>query len=122
MTLRDTGFSYTGTLQDSFGGTTMGTVRNRVFNDSTEITGQAPPRGPHFSGTTYGQATLGLDNTLGLQVEITHGSGYGVITTGDKFVSAVPEPTTMVAGAGALGLALLGIGRARRTSAVRIGK
>jgi len=34
----------------------------------------------------------------------------------------VPEPTTMVAGAGALGLALLGIGRARRTSVVRIGK
>ena len=35
---------------------------------------------------------------------------------------AVPEPTTMVAGAGALGLALLGIGRARRASGVRIGK
>jgi hypothetical protein len=34
----------------------------------------------------------------------------------------VPEPTTMVAGAGALGLALLGIGRARRSSEVRIGK
>jgi hypothetical protein len=36
--------------------------------------------------------------------------------------SPVPEPTTMVAGAGALGLALLGIGRARRSSVVRIGK
>jgi hypothetical protein len=35
--------------------------------------------------------------------------------------SVVPEPTTMVAGAGALGLALLGIGRARRSSVVRIG-
>jgi hypothetical protein len=34
---------------------------------------------------------------------------------------AVPEPTTMVAGAGALGLALLGIGRARRSTVVRIG-
>jgi hypothetical protein len=36
--------------------------------------------------------------------------------------TAVPEPTTMVAGAGALGLALLGIGRARRSGVVRIGK
>jgi hypothetical protein len=41
-------------------------------------------------------------------------------TAQDQLVM-VPETTTMVAGAGALGLALLGIGRARRSSVVRIG-
>jgi hypothetical protein len=44
------------------------------------------------------------------------------VTGGTVTLTAVPEPTTMVAGAGALGLALLGIGRARRSSVVRIGK
>jgi hypothetical protein len=46
---------------------------------------------------------------------------YGAIVDNVQ-LNAVPEPTTMIAGAGALGLALLGIGRARRSSVVRIGK
>jgi len=44
-----------------------------------------------------------------------------VSPTGQNYVVPVPEPTTMVAGAGALGLALLGMGRARRSRVVRIG-
>jgi len=44
-----------------------------------------------------------------------------VSSSGQNYVVPVPEPTTMIAGAGALGLALLGMGRARRTSVVRIG-
>ena len=39
-----------------------------------------------------------------------------------RFITAVPEPTTMLAGAGGLGSALLIIGRARRSGVVRIGK
>jgi hypothetical protein len=46
---------------------------------------------------------------------------FSMQTYGDATLTAVPEPTTMLAGAGALGLALLGIGRARRPSVVRIG-
>jgi hypothetical protein len=44
-----------------------------------------------------------------------------VSASGQNYVVPVPEPTTMVAGAGALGLALLGIGRARGSSVIRIG-
>jgi hypothetical protein len=44
-----------------------------------------------------------------------------VSPSGQNYVVPVPEPTTMVAGAGALGLALLGMGRARRPNVVRIG-
>jgi hypothetical protein len=45
-----------------------------------------------------------------------------VSPTGQNYVVPVPEPTTMLAGAGVLGLALLGMGRARGPSVVRIGK
>ena len=64
--------------------------------------------GSWIPGRTYG--LWGAPPTYGPEA-------YGNAT----LTAAVPEPTTMVAGAGALGLALLGIGRARRSSVVRIG-
>jgi hypothetical protein len=44
-----------------------------------------------------------------------------VSPSGQNYVVPVPEPTTMIAGAGALGLALLGMGRSRCPRVVRIG-
>jgi hypothetical protein len=72
-------------------------------------------------GTAPGNYALYSYN--GSQVNLYPGGGFnnqgGVATAS---LTPVPEPTTMLAGAGALGLALLGIGRARRSSVVRIGK
>jgi hypothetical protein len=59
----------------------------------------------------------GQDATAFYTIYGNNGANYN----GTATLTAVPEPTTMVAGAGALGLALLGIGRARRFSVVRIG-
>lgn len=42
--------------------------------------------------------------------------------TGTCILTAVPEPTTMVAGVGALGLVLLGMFRSKRSGVIKIGQ
>jgi hypothetical protein len=61
-------------------------------------------------------------NTGGAILDVNVTANGNDFAMDDLAVNPVPEPTTMIAGAGALGLALLGIGRARRSSVVRIGK
>jgi hypothetical protein len=63
----------------------------------------------YFVGADTGSDTFNAPSHNGL-------SWYDTFTP----VTAVPEPTTMIAGAGALGLALLGIGRGRRSSVIRV--
>ncbi|MGA2240357.1 MAG: hypothetical protein ABSG74_14225 [Candidatus Bathyarchaeia archaeon] len=51
-----------------------------------------------------------------------NGVGYTLTYTGPATVTLVPEPTTMVAGIGALGLVLLGMFRSKRSGVIRIGQ
>jgi len=52
----------------------------------------------------------------------TASSGYSPQASGTATLTAVPEPTTMVAGVGAIGLVLAGMARSRRSSVARVGK
>ena len=80
-------------------------------------------------GFNWADGAALLAGQEGVVVVQTGGTSYGdstayILDTGAAsalILAPVPEPTTMIAGAGALGLALLGIGRARRSSVVRIG-
>ena len=95
-----------------------------LYNGTTlvgTVTGSqvlASPNGDQgINGTLY----VNITSTLAFDIVKATSTQYAFEFDNVAY-SAVPEPTTMVAGAGALGLALLGIGRARRTSVVRIGK
>jgi hypothetical protein len=96
------------TLDFTIGGVSIGT-----FTPSGTGTWQ------QFKGyfqATANQATAAIDQNLAFMGNDFALDDISIVT------SAVPEPTTMIAGAGVLGLALLGIGRARSSRVVRIGK
>ena len=72
------------------------------------------------ASVSYSFKATGTSTILSLYEATGYDSNAGWID--NVVVSAVPEPTTMFAGAGALGLALLEMGRARRSSVVQVGK
>jgi len=109
LTFSDNGFTYTGGLTDAWGGTTGGSVINKVFVNSTQIAGLGPVGPGPFSGSTSGLATLTPTDVLSLVVEITHGAGV-VASTGDKEVQVPDGGATLML----LGSALAGLGMLRR--------
>jgi hypothetical protein len=81
----------------------------------------------------YGMAFVNSGHTEGIDFSINYGTtynlagfgslGYGVPNAnGSATITAVPEPTTMVAGVGAVGLVLAGMARSRRSPVVRMGE
>jgi MYXO-CTERM domain-containing protein len=102
-------------------------VYNQIFfysNDNNNDLADHMPSVTRVAQIIAAQGTVSItENALGQAFYAAQVVGCGRAID-FEFVSAqtpVPEPTTMVAGAGALGLALLGMGRARRSSVVRIG-
>jgi hypothetical protein len=87
--------------------------------------------GEYQDGAQLSGVALAALNSSGIAPADWYNAANGAYGVGDMVLGTpgtaqdqlvmVPEPTTMVAGAGALGLALLGVGRARRSSVVRIG-
>lgn len=124
LTFTDIGFNYVGGIIDSWGGTTLGTANNSILVNGSVITSQGPVSGA-FSGVSTGIANLNdLTDSLSLVVSITHGAGgtiirdqtgapvavqNGVITTGNKHLTSVPDggATLMLLGAGITALGFM---------------
>ena len=116
LTFTDDGFTYSGTLHDDWGGTSFGTVVNKVNVDGSTIIAQGPLGPGAFSSSASGSVGLASSDTLSLIIEITHaGSRSKQITTGNKDVygDGVPDAGTTLAllGLGLTGLGVFGRGR-----------
>jgi len=110
----DDGFTYSGGLVDSWGGTTASGAGNSqdnhvLVNGSSII--HVGPFGPGgFNGSGSAAVTLAPRDVLSLVVDITH-TGLGVqVSSGNKDVE-IPDGGTTIA---LLGVALMGIGGLRR--------
>lgn len=94
-------------------------------NDPDHLVGSIPAL-----NTGPMSATMAPGFTLG-SLQIVEGTAYGLTFPSQTYagafgpnatLTAVPEPTTMVAGVGGLGLALLGVFGSRRSSVIKIGQ
>jgi hypothetical protein len=108
----ENGFSFSGGLIDSWGGTTPGTVTNQLLINGRVVITQGPltPGTPNdFSSAAGANVTLVPTDVVTLRVIVSH-TGPQQLTTGNKNVRT-PDGGSTVA---LLGLALGGVAAARR--------
>lgn len=113
ITLTDDGFTYSGGLVDSWGGTTSSvggpnSSQNNVLVNGQSVTGAGPFGNGSFSSTTLATVSLRPADTLSLVVALTHANAGN--SSGDKDVHTVPDGgmTLMLLGSGFTALGIFG--------------